>query len=115
MPSVEGPVDQTRSTGAWDGALGQRTDRPAWSTGAWDGSLGQRTDRPAWSTGAWDGALGQPTASKVEVVVLKGWVAVHTPSTNHCNTAMATIHGHNHTPNAVENTGVEINTNSMPG
>ena len=28
VPSVDGPVDQTWSTGAWDGALGQRTNRP---------------------------------------------------------------------------------------
>ena len=47
VPSVSGPLDQPWSTGAWDGALDQRTDRPnLGSTGAWDGALGVLVPEP---------------------------------------------------------------------
>ena len=58
VPSVNGPLDQTWSTGAWDGALGQRTNQPnlVYRLLGTVPSVSGPIDR-TWSTGAWYGAL----------------------------------------------------------
>ena len=48
VPSVSGPIDQTLSTGAWDGALGQRTDNLVyWCLGRCPWCAGPRTRKAA--------------------------------------------------------------------
>ena len=70
VPSISGPIDQTRSTGAWDGSLGLRTDRPnlayrcsgrlplvCWSPRTWKAAKPAERSRAAKPAGLSDSTL----------------------------------------------------------